>query len=247
MGLCACVSRITTQRALGLCDSAGRRLRANNGQVIHARVLLVEDEAFTRALLATSLTSLGFAVVGQSANSAQALAAFEDAGARGEPVEIALLDLDLGAGPSGIDLAYALRERLPNIGLIFLTSFSDPRIKDPSERALPRGARYLIKTALDDVDVLRTTLLQAVREPLKLTSSASMVRELTDNQMQVLKLVAEGRTNAEIALAMQVSNKAVERTISRVMEALSLDSAQGNPRVLLTRAYVQLSGKAMPS
>jgi DNA-binding NarL/FixJ family response regulator len=73
------------------------------------------------------------------------------------------------------------------------------------------------------------------------------VDELTDHQIAVLRLVASGRSNNEIAAAMDVSDKAVERTIQRISEALGLEASAGNRRVHLTRAYAELSGKDLPS
>lgn len=204
-------------------------------------VLVVEDERFTRMMLATVIEALGFRVCGVATTAPMALAAMER-----DPVDVAILDLDLGPGPSGIDVAYALRARDADIGLVFLTSFSDPRIKDSRERPLPAGARYLVKSQLDDVEALRTALLDARRHPTRASAGVVGEPELTAHQMAVLREVATGRTNGEIARMLGVSDKAVERTVQRTADALAIGRSAGNLRVLLTRAYAQLSGKPLP-
>lgn len=206
------------------------------------RVLIVEDERFTRTMLSTSVTALGFEVVASASTAATALEAV-----RAEQVDVALLDLDLGPGPSGIDVAYALRAADADLGLVFLTSFSDPRIKDPRERPLPSGSLFLVKSQLDDVTALREALLLARRRPRQGTNRPTRAGGLTVHQMAVLREVAQGRTNAEIAAEFEVSDKAVERTIQRIADALAIERSSGNTRVLLTRAYAQLSGKPLPS
>ena len=79
-------------------------------------VLLVEDDSFTRSTLAAALERHGIVIAHAlgSAREALALAALPD---------VAVLDLDLGPGPTGIDLAVALRERAPAIGLVLLVAF----------------------------------------------------------------------------------------------------------------------------
>lgn len=208
----------------------------------HARVLIVEDERFTRTILATTVEALGFDVVAVVATARGAMASAEES-----QVDVALLDLDLGPGPSGIDIAYALRERHPAVGLVFLTSFSDPRVKDPRERVLPPGSRFLVKLRLNEVDTLRDALIAARREPLKDSAAAtSSDVGLTEHQLSVLQQLAAGSTNGEIAAALGVTEKAVERTVQRIADALAIDRSSGNQRVLLARAYSRMSGKAMP-
>lgn len=207
-----------------------------------ARVLLVEDEQFTRTMLGTTLQALGFEIAGLCDSASGALTCESST-----QVDVALLDLDLGPGPSGIDIAYALRDVSSSIGIVFLTSFSDPRIKDPDERSLPRGSRFLVKGKVTDPELLRSTLLDAHRDPLRTAGRREGRDELTAHQITVLRHVASGRSNGEIAVSMGVSEKAVERTIQRISEALGLDELTGNRRVHLTRAYADLSGKAMPS
>jgi DNA-binding NarL/FixJ family response regulator len=209
--------------------------------VILGRVLIVEDERFTRTMLATTLAALGFEVIGAASTAQAALAAMEASAA-----DVALLDLDLGPGPSGIDVAYALRAKDAGIGLVFLTSFSDPRVKDPGERPLPVGSRFLVKSQLDDVGVLRSSLLEARHRPKQGAGAPRSASSLTAHQLAVLRDVAAGRTNADIAAGLGVSEKAVERTVQRIAESLSLNRSAGNLRVLLTRAYGLLAGKALP-
>jgi DNA-binding NarL/FixJ family response regulator len=68
---------------------------------------------------------------------------------------------------------------------------------------------------------------------------------LTEMQMDILALVAKGLTTAEIARQRNVSDKAIENTISRISVQLGIvkDSTQ-NQRVQLTRAYMRLAGKS---
>lgn len=205
------------------------------------RVLIVEDERFTRTMLEASLAGCGFEIVGACSTATGALATAETAS-----IDVALLDLDLGPGPSGIDVAHALRARQERIGVVFLTSFSDPRIKDPRERHLPRGSRFMVKNRLDDVTTLRDAIVSARREPLALVDPDLTQDELTAHQLSVLRQVAAGRTNAQIAAESGTTEKAVERTVQRILDALAIDREGGNQRVQLTRAYAQMSGKSLP-
>ena len=206
------------------------------------RVLVVEDEQFTRTMLTTALCAMRFEVSAACGTARDALDA-----ARTSPLDLALLDLDLGPGPSGIDVAHALRGIHPALGIVMLTSYSDPRVKDPAERRLPRGTRYIVKSSVADVTALRDVLLAAVNAPLSVGSPPAGLPALTGNQALVLGYVAAGLTNSEIAESLGVSEKAVERTIARTAVALDIARASGNQRVLLARAYLELAGKPLPS
>jgi DNA-binding NarL/FixJ family response regulator len=206
-----------------------------------ARILLVEDEPFVRSMLSVALAALSIDVVANCANAREAVAAVQ-----GHDIEVAVLDLDLGPGPTGIDVAYALREIQRTIGIVFLTSFSDPRILEPQGRALPRGSRFLVKSALGSPDLLRDAIVEARNDPLKDTRLSLSNAGLTTNQIDVLRLLSLGRSNAEIAQEMGVGEKAVERTISRIIEVLQIDRSSGNARIQLARRYLEMSGKALP-
>jgi len=206
-----------------------------------ARVILVEDEPFVRSMLSAALAALSIEVIAACAGAKDALSSVEDASP-----DVAILDLDLGPGPTGVDVAHALRERHCDIGIIFLTSFSDPRFLDPRGRELPRGSRFLVKGQLEDPGMLRDLIVDARRHPLKDTRVAKSAAGLTPNQIEVLRLVSLGRSNAEIASEMGVGEKAVERTIGRILEVLDIARTSGNSRIQLARSYFELSGKALP-
>lgn len=207
-----------------------------------ANVMIVEDEQFTRTMLTVTLQALGCHVVGSCNSAKEALTL-----AQGGGVDVALLDVDLGPGPSGVDIAHALRASSATLGIIMLTTFTDPRLRDPNERPLPQGARYIVKTTLDDPEMLRSTIVDTARYPLKPVSVKPRTSDLTSLQLEVLRLVARGDTNAEIAQIQGVTEKAVERTIQRICEALGLRAHTGNRRVHMARAYSDLTGKALPS
>ena len=206
-----------------------------------ARSVLVDDEPFVRAMLSAALSALSIEVVVSCASAREALGALDESN-----IDVAVLDLDLGPGPTGVDVAHALRERQRTIGIIFLTSFSDPRILDPQGRSLPRGARFLVKSSLGSPETLRDMIVEARHDPLKEIHQEFQASGLTTNQIEVLRLISLGRSNAEIATEMGVGDKAVERTVGRIMEVLGIDRASGNSRIQLARRYLELSGKSVP-
>lgn len=208
-----------------------------------ATVVIIEDDPFVRAMLSAALEAGNIKVAASGSLAKIALAAQ----AR-ERVDVAILDIDLGAGPSGIDIAYALREVDPAIGLVLLTSFSDPRLSGAKGLALPRGTRYLTKSTIDSLAKVLTVVLMAKHSPLDAKrKNEPEFLNLTSQQINVVKLVAGGATNAEIARQLEVTEKAIEHMISRINESLGLEKSNlTNSRVLLVRKFSELTGGHLP-
>lgn len=206
------------------------------------RVLVVDDHPFALATLRAALAGRGIDVraVG-TAREAHALAL-------DYRPSTALLDLDLGAGPTGIDLAYALRKVLPAIGLCILTSYRDPRLAGSGIPPLPIGAIYLCKADISDIDIVLEALTLIEHAPLARRTSVQMASgptvNLTDTQMEVLLLIGEGITTADIAERRGVSVGAVEQTIARICERLDIPkNSARNQRVQLVQALNRLRGQ----
>ena len=203
------------------------------------RVLLVEDDAFTRSTLAAALTAGGVEIVAAVANAADALQA-----ARGG-VEAAVIDLDLGRGPTGVDLAVALRSSDPSIGLVMLTSYDDPRLFDPSLPNLPNGTVYLRKRQVTSVQDVDAALRQAVCRPSSPEATSQRLDHgLTNAQIELLRDVSRGLTNAQLAQANGVSVSAVEKSLRKLALAVGVADGEGNTRALLVQAYNRMSGNA---
>lgn len=209
----------------------------NNHRVTN-RTLIVEDDNFTRMLLRGQLEALGYHVIGDadSANGGMDIA-------RLEKPDIALLDLDLGRGPTGIDLAYGLRGLLPTIAIVLLTSYADIRLIG-THRHLPPGSIYLVKRSLEEPQQLAAAIRTALGSgPYVPSAPLSNVPRLSDGQAEILRLVANGFSNAEISRRRHLSESAVIKAVGRLVEQLHLAPSPGdNQRVLLTQAYFQLTG-----
>lgn len=211
--------------------------------VVSARVLVVDDHPFALGTLTAALAGRGVDVRSTStARDALALAI------EARP-SVALLDLDLGAGPTGIDLAHALRKALPAIGICILTSFRDPRLAGLGLPALPIGSMYLCKADFSNIDGLISSISMLEHAPLTrraaLQGAGGPTIALTDLQVEVLLLVGEGATTAQIAELRGVSASAIEQTIARICERLDIPkNASGNQRVQLVQALNRLRGQA---
>jgi DNA-binding NarL/FixJ family response regulator len=212
--------------------------------MVLASVLLIDDDLFTRTALSTALSSRGINVVASTDTAAVALEHLKNLNP-----DVAIVDLDLGPGPSGIDICHALRSQKPNLGLILLTSYTDPRIHDPSNSQLPKGCRFISKSELSDFKVLIEEIIIARNKPLSPTKLRTVNdHKLTDIQLEVLISVAQGLSSSEIASNRGVSVKAIEAIISKTHNALGISKSKStNLRVQLARTYFQLTGKMPPN
>lgn len=198
------------------------------------RLLLVEDEPFTRVTVEAALRLHGFDVVAAVGGAHEAMEA-----ARSRELDGAVLDLDLGPGPTGIDVAFGIRGLRPTCGIVLLTSFSDPRLLASSLKEPPAGSAYVVKQSLTDTAMLAEAIIGSMA--MASGSQASPILEdLTDAQVETLRLLACGLSNAEIAAIRVVTEKSVEQAIARTAKRLGI--SDGNQRVLLAREYFRLTG-----
>jgi DNA-binding NarL/FixJ family response regulator len=204
------------------------------------RVMVVEDDSFTRLTVVGALRHSGIDVVADCDNPRDALADF-----RKKLPKVCLIDLDLGAGPTGIDVAAAMRRLDPAVGIVLLTSYQDPRLLSPGLRELPEGTRYVVKQALSDIDMLTVAIESAAEHP-RSDAADAVGTDLTDTQIEILRLVAAGLSNAEIARIRVVDEKTVEQAISRTAKRLRIEGDSSiNRRVALARAYYRLIGSSV--
>ena len=201
-------------------------------------VLVVEDEPLLRELIASALESKGF-VVFTAATAADAKRAFQS----NDPDGL-IIDVDLGMGPNGFDLADVLRRITPDVPILFLTNLPDPRFVDRDADGIPPGVSYLRKASVSDID----TLVEALDTTLRGVQGDDLRHDrdrrrplgnLTRKQVAVLRLLADGKTNAQIAEARGTTIKAVEDTIHRISIVLGFDpKVNGNARVTIARRYL---------
>ena len=205
-------------------------------------VVVIDDDPFVRSSLTAGLKSFGVVVQSSGENFASVI----DVVTKSE-IDVAIVDLDLGPGPSGIDICKSLRKAKPKIGLVILTSYTDPKYADPHMQNLPKGTRFLSKTNLTDYQILLNEILIAKIKPLSSISNKFSKNPLTQTQIEVLKMVAEGLSTTEIAQRRGVTPKAIESIISKIHLLLGVEkTSRFNQRVQLAREYFKLSGKKPP-
>lgn len=200
------------------------------------RVVVLDDDSFTRVTVAAALVSEGFDVVRAVSSVSEAMEV-----GQGSQFDVAVLDLDLGPGPNGIDVAFGLRKLHPDLGIVILTSFSDPRLLASSVKEPPWGSSFVVKQSLVDMRILS----EAVRGS-RVQDDPLVTREsvpLTDSQIETLRLLSYGLSNSEIARVRVVSEKSVEQSIARSAKRLEIKvHGSMNQRVALAREYFRLTG-----
>jgi DNA-binding NarL/FixJ family response regulator len=205
-------------------------------------VVLVEDNALLRSSLCIALGHHGVRVVASCADVSQAVEHLSAGG-----VDALVTDLDLGRGPNGIALAHAARTANPEVGVVLLTAYSDPRLVAGKLLQIPPGTEYVLKSDVDDVMVVRRAIDRAIeraRPGARETAARDMSDHgLTDVQIETMRMVAEGLSNAEIAERRVVAVKSVENLIARIARQLDIGNDGGrNQRVMITREYYRLIG-----
>lgn len=203
------------------------------------RVLVVEDDGLTRSSVASALRLQGLEVMGEAATASEAMRL-----AQANPPDVAVLDLDLGSGPNGADIALALRRLNPNVGIVVLTTYDSPRLLSQQAPELPPRTVFVRKRDVESVnDLVRSIRLSMEPRMRGVMASAGMAENFTDAQLAIMRAVADGFTNAEIARRRNVSERAVEQMMRRIAQRLELPADNSlNQRVQLTRAYLEMTG-----
>jgi DNA-binding NarL/FixJ family response regulator len=199
------------------------------------RVLVVEDEPLIRSLTLSLLSNAGFDVAGVDTANA-ATKALEDF----DPDAI-LVDLDLGEGPGGAEvLAYA-DHHAPWIALVVLTNAPSPEVAGVDRRLIPARAAYLHKRSLSESSSLLKTLEEVLQDhqPRRDDSVASgPLSSLSRDQLEVLRLISAGLSNAEIAARRGTTSHGVEQIVQRLIARLGVErGSTTNPRVQLVKLY----------
>jgi len=208
------------------------------------KLLIVENDSFAGNFMSKSLDAAGFSIISVADTAPIAMKTFRETN-----TDCALIDIELGTGPNGIDLARAFRKLKPGIGIVFLTSIVDPRLIDLKGLDLPEGSIYLSKSFVSDV----SEISESLHESILLAKSKSvpcLIRypksqlQLTNGQFDLIRLIAEGLSNKEIARKKFVTVKSTENSIARLAKKLDLkDTNTNSQRVLIAKRYFQMIGK----
>lgn len=192
------------------------------------------------ALLKETLEAAGFEVlIAYSALEAKARAKQFDP-------DIAILDINLGAGPSGVDLSFLLHKSYPGIALALLTKHPDLRTAGFNKEDVPPGCGFIRK----DMVTNSQHILEAIESVIASTENfrqdgdpSRPLGKLTSAQVKALRLVAQGYTNAEIAKRRNTSVRAVEQLLASVFTNLQIDvDGPINPRVEAVRRFISAAG-----
>ena len=205
-------------------------------------IVVVENESLLRDLIARSLEAAGFDV-STAANAADAKRAV-----KATDPDVCVVDIELGPGPNGFDFAEYLSREAQDVGVVFLTNLPDPRFANRDSKSISQNQAYLRKSQLVD----SKELIEAVNAVLKEQdvdkfrhdqNQTRPLAELSKRQISVLKLVAEGQSNSQIAEERGTTVRAVEGMVSRIFIALGVDAqGVGNARVEATRMYLSAAG-----
>lgn len=205
-------------------------------------VLVVEDDKLTLGLLAETLTQSGF-VVGAASNAADARRMWSTM----DP-DAVVLDIDLGAGVNGFDLADAFRAKAPHLAILFLSNLPDARFAGRSPSSLPSDAGYVRKDQLSDSKALVAALDAVLRGserdiPHQDQDPERPLASLSHTQVEVLRMVALGMSNQKIAAERGTTVKAVHNVITRAMALIGADTSdEGNARVVAAREFIRAAG-----
>jgi DNA-binding NarL/FixJ family response regulator len=207
---------------------------------VSVRILVADDQAVVRDGLALLLSTAGdFAVVAVAADGVAAVEA-----ALREAPDVALVDLRMprldGAGVTAV-----LAEQAPSIRVLILTTYADDDAVLPALRAGAAG--YLTKdttgealiTAVREVAAGRTVLDAAVQArlvellrqpapaPPDLTPTEQPSEPLTPREIDVVRLVADGLSNKQVARRLFVSEATVKTHLNHVLAKLDVEGRPG--------------------
>ncbi len=203
-----------------------------------ASVLVVDDHSLVRTGVANIIShESDLHVVAEAANGVEAIEAFE----KHRP-DVTLLDLRMPV-MEGVEAVRQIRERDPNAKVIVLTTYDTD---EDISRALKAGAKaYILKDITADGliacihDVLAGKTYLAPAAAAKLAEGVARV-QLTPRELSTLRLMADGKTNKEIANELGISERTVKTHLGHLFEKLGVTSRTEAVKVATRRGLVRL-------
>lgn len=182
------------------------------------RVLVVDDHPVVRAGIETLVAvQADITVVGQASNGHEAIQQF-----RAQHPDVTLMDIQMPE-MSGLDALIAIRNESPQARIIMLTTYAgDVQVM----RAIKAGAQgYLLKSALhrELLDTIRA--VHAGKRALSAEASYEIAEHATDDALtpaetRVLRLIAQGNANKEIAEQLSISEETVKGQVRNILSKL---------------------------
>jgi DNA-binding NarL/FixJ family response regulator len=197
------------------------------------RVLIVDDHDLFRTGLRNLLEEQGVQIVGEAATGAEAVHAVRELAP-----DVVVMDLNM-PGMSGIEATRHITAIAPLTHVVMLT-ISDQEndvmdailagacgylLKDSSIQDLMRGIQAASRGESLISPAVAAKVLQRVRATSSQPEIAKAIRaELSDREIEVLKLIANGKDNAVIAAELHISPKTVKNHISNILMKLQIDN-----------------------
>jgi DNA-binding NarL/FixJ family response regulator len=198
---------------------------------VSPRVLLVDDHDLFRAGLRAALAAEGIDVVGESSSGSEALTAV----AASAP-EVVVMDLNM-PGIGGVEATRRISESAPLTRVLVLTGSDEDAdvmdaivagacgylLKDATVNELVTG----IRAAANGESLVSPAIAAKMLERLRASAppdAAAIRAELSEREIQVLKLIANGEDNAQIAADLHISPKTVKNHISNILMKLQIEN-----------------------
>jgi DNA-binding NarL/FixJ family response regulator len=210
------------------------------------RVVIAEDSVLLREGLVQLLSAFGIAVVAAVADADALLRATAE-----QRPDLVLVDVRMPPTytDEGIRAALAVRERWPGTGVVVLSQYVEERYAVDLLATWSSGVGYLLKDRVADVAefvaALRRvggggTALDPEVVAQLLQRRGNPVDRLTGRELDVIRLMAEGRSNTAIATALRISPSAVEKHINSIFTKLDLPpTGTDHRRVLAVLRYLR--------
>ena len=214
------------------------------------RLVIADDEMLLREGLARLLQDAGFEIAGRCGDADALLRMVQ---ARRPDVAIVDIRMPPNDRDDGLLAAQEIRRRHPEIGVLVLSHHLDSRYAMRLLQETPERAGYLLKERVSDIAVLADALRridegECVVDPTIVSRLVTRKRErgplndLSDRELEVLALVAEGHSNGAIGEKLFLSRKTVESHISKILAKLDLgQSPAHHQRVLAVLAFLRSS------
>lgn len=209
-----------------------------SGDASPIRVLVVDDHQLIRVGIATLLLpEPDMKLVGEASNGREAISKFRECNP-----DITLMDLQM-AEMSGFDAILAIRDEFPGARIIVLTTYTGDA---QAHRAIKAGAQgYLLKNLLHKELLQTIRAVHAGRRVVAVDIAAQVAEHageenLTPKEIEVLRLIASGNANKEVAAQLNITEETVKSRVKNILEKLGANDRTHAVTIGLKRGIIEL-------